>query len=97
MHYISNMFSAAGSRVTQQDRFKPDANDATKERFQYFARGNTLLRNIGGSRFEDVSVAAGVTMGRWAWSSNFVDINNDSWLDLIVTNGFLTTPDSGDL
>jgi|ETNmetMinimDraft_26_1059896.scaffolds.fasta_scaffold13578_1 hypothetical protein len=95
--YVGNMFSAAGNRVTRQDRFKPDANDATKERFQYFARGNTLLRNIGGSRFEDVSVAAGVTMGRWAWSSNFVDINNDSWQDLIVTNGFLTTPDSRDL
>ena len=36
-------------------------------------------------------------MGRWAWGSNFADINNDGWEDLYVTNGFFTTADAGDL
>lgn len=37
-------------------------------------------------------------MGRWAWSSNFADINNDGWDDLIVANGLVTSPDdTGDL
>ena len=35
--------------------------------------------------------------GRWAWSSNFIDINNDGREDLVVANGFITTDDTGDL
>jgi hypothetical protein len=95
--YIGNMFSAAGNRITRLDQFKPQAAPTVRGRLQRFARGNTLLRNQGGRAFEDVSVAANVTMGRWAWSSNFVDINNDGWDDLVVANGFITGRDSGDL
>ena len=55
------------------------------------------MRNRGGHSFDDVSVEANVNVGRWAWSSNFVDLNNDGWDDLVVANGFLTTEDRGDL
>ena len=95
--YIGNMFSAAGRRVTWQHRFKPDASPEVKRRLQRFARGNTLLKNHESGNFTDVSVPAGVTMGRWAWSSNFVDLNNDGWEDLVVANGYVTTDDTGDL
>jgi len=95
--YVSNMFSAAGGRVTHQDRFLKTSPEE-KKRLQRFARGNTLLHNDGtGNAFDDVSVQAGVAVGRWAWSSNFVDINNDGWEDLVVANGFLTTDDKSDL
>ena len=66
-------------------------------RFQHFARGNTLLGNKGKEGFGDLSVSAGVTMGRWAWGSNFADLNNDGWEDLIVANGYVTTDDERDL
>jgi len=37
-------------------------------------------------------------MGRWAWSDQFVDLNNDGWEDLVVANGYLTgVNNSGDL
>jgi hypothetical protein len=36
-------------------------------------------------------------MGRWAWGSRFVDLNNDGWEDLVVANGFISTEDTGDL
>ena len=88
--YVSNMFSAAGNRVTFQPRFKSQYDEETRAKFQHLARGNSLFRNLGDNRFEDVSIKAGVTMGRWSWASQFVDINNDSWEDLLVTNGFIT-------
>ena len=42
-------------------------------------------------------VAAGVTMGRWAWGSKFVDLNNDGLQDLVVPNGLVTSDETRDL
>ena len=95
--YVSNMFSAAGNRITFQDKFKPNAADGVKQRMQRLARGNTLLKNTGNGTFRDISARAGVEMGRWAWASLFVDLNNDGWEDLIVANGYITADDTGDL
>jgi hypothetical protein len=49
-----------------------------------------LFANAGNGTFRDVSVPAGVTMGRWAWGSTFSDLNNDGLKDIVVANGFLT-------
>ena len=95
--YVGNMFSAAGNRIVPQDGFKPGTAASVKSDFRRFARGNTLFRNAGDGTFRDVSEAAGVTMGRWAWSSPFVDLDNDGREDLVVANGYLTNEDSGDL
>ena len=95
--YVSNMFSAAGGRVTFQRKFKTEANEETKTQIQRLARGNTLFENMGNGHFRDVTMQAGVNMGRWAWSSNFVDLNNDGWEDLVVANGHVTGEDSRDL
>ncbi|MFQ5731723.1 MAG: FG-GAP repeat domain-containing protein [Planctomycetaceae bacterium] len=94
--HVSNMFSSAGGRVTHSDRFR-NVGAAWRNKLQRSARGNTLLRNTGTGRFTDVTDRAGIAMGRWAWSSNFVDVNNDGWDDILVANGFLTTDDTGDL
>ena len=95
--YVSNMFSAAGNRITNQKQFKNSTQQSVRERFRRFARGNTLLRNTG-QIFQDTSLSAGVNMGRWAWGSNFIDFNNDTFPDLIVANGYLTSKsESGDL
>ena len=61
------------------------------------ARGNTLFTAADEGRFEDVSIASGTSMGRWAWGSRFADLNNDGWEDLVVANGFLTNTNSDDL
>ena len=95
--YVGNMFSSAGNRITYQRNFNKRAAGKTRTEFQRHARGNSLFKNLGNGSFEDVSVAAGVTMGRWAWSSNFVDLNNDGWEDVVVANGFLTNEDPRDL
>ena len=95
--YVSNMFSAAGNRVTFTERFKPDSTQETRAKYQYLARGNSLFRNRGSNHYDDVSETMRVTMGRWSWASLFVDLNNDSWEDLLVTNGFITGRDTEDL
>jgi hypothetical protein len=95
--YVGNMFSSAGNRISYQRRFKSGAADETVAGFRRHARGNSLFENLGDGTFRDVSVACGATMGRWAWASPFVDLNNDGWQDLIVANGYVTNDDSGDL
>ena len=95
--YVSNMFSAAGNRITFQDKFKAQAAPEIKQRIQRLARGNTLLKNAGDGKFLDISSTSGAEMGRWSWASLFSDLNNDGWEDLIVANGYITADDSGDL
>ncbi len=91
--YVSNMFSSAGNRIAYQRHWRAGAANAE---FQRHARGNSLFLNAG-NVFNDASVSAGVTMGRWAWGAHFADLNNDGWEDLYVANGFITTEDTGDL
>ena len=95
--YTSNMFSSAGNRITFQQQFQANAPENVRAGFQQIARGNSLFQAVPGAPFKDVSVQAGVTLGRWAWGSKFVDFNNDGLDDILVTNGFITTADSGDL
>jgi len=95
--YVSNMFSSAGNRVAYQRQFKDGADADAVKNIQRHARGNTLFENVGDGTFRDVSVESGVTMGRWSWGSTFADLNNDGWEDVVVANGFFSTPDTGDL
>ena len=96
--YVSNMFSGAGNRITFQERFQPDADTAVRQQFQRHARGNSLFLNGGGAKkFRDATAGAGVGVGRWAWSSTFADLNNDTLSDVLVVNGYVTEQDAGDL
>lgn len=95
--YISNMWSSAGKRIAFQEQFKSDAPEEVKNRIQRSARGNTLLQGQGDGTFKHVSAEAAVEVGRWAWSSKFVDLNNDGWDDILVANGMVTGSDTGDL
>ncbi len=96
--YVSNMFSSAGNRISYQRQFQETADATTRGDYQRFARGNSLFRNAGDGTFRDVTLESHTTMGRWAWGSNFLDLNNDGWEDLVVANGMVTHEgDTGDL
>ena len=95
--YVSNMYSSAGGRIAYQSRFQQQATKSDRDALQRHARGNSLFRNRGDGTFEDVSVTANVTMGRWAWGSIFIDMNNDGHRDLYVPNGFITNESTQDL
>lgn len=57
----------------------------------YLFQGNNLrvnfLRESG--RFDEVARGVVADAG-WAWGAQFGDLNNDGWLDLFVTNGFIS-------
>ena len=95
--HISNMYSGAGNRIARQDWFHAGEDAKVRETFLSLARGNTLLKNLGGSTFSDISESSGIAMGRWSWASLAVDLNNDSLEDLLVANGFVTGKDPDDL
>ncbi|MBI3681255.1 MAG: VCBS repeat-containing protein [Acidobacteria bacterium] len=96
--YTGNMWSSAGQRVTHNPAFEAVARDpAIRAAFQRQARGNSLFRNNRDGTFTDVTLDAGVEMGRWAWSSDFFDFDNDGLLDIFVQNGYITGPDTHDL
>ena len=65
----------------------------THQAFRRHARGNTLFQSNGDGTFKDVTLMSGVNMGRWSWSCQFADVNNDSHLDLLVANGMVKSPD----
>jgi hypothetical protein len=52
--------------------------------------GNRLFLNEFdiGNEFTDASVARGVNNGSWGWGTCFLDIDNDTDLDLFHTNGW---------
>jgi hypothetical protein len=95
--YVGNMFSAAGKRVTYQRKFDESRSIDDVAAMQRMARGNSLFQQGSEGAFQDVSEVTGVTMGRWAWSSGFVDLNNDGREDLVVANGYLSNPGTDDL
>lgn len=96
--YNGNMWSSAGLRLTHNPAFRDVARDPTvRAAFQRQARGNSLFTNQGGQGFLDSTYSAGVEFGRWAWSSDFVDFDNDGREDLYVQNGYVAGPDTHDL
>jgi hypothetical protein len=49
--------------------------------------GNLLMRYDGDRRFSDQTAPADVAIGHWGWGAAFLDVDNDSDLDLAMTNG----------
>jgi len=95
--YVANMWSNAGNRITLQKNFLPGADKATRAQARRHARGNSVYFNAGDGTFFDKTQSSGANMARWAWSSNFIDLDNDGRQDLVVANGMISAGDSGDL
>ena len=95
---VSNMFSAAGNRITAQPKFEADLTDGLDvKRVAYLARGNTLLVNQGGTLFKERSAQAGVINTQWTWGTLFADFDNSGDLDMMAMNGYITGPVVDDL
>jgi len=95
--YAANMWSAAGQRVSSQTRFQEQAAPEIRALYRRHAGGNSLYRNQGDGKFQNVSREAAVEMGRWSWCSDFWDFDHDGYPDLYVANGYISAPQQSDL
>jgi tetratricopeptide (TPR) repeat protein/peroxiredoxin len=95
--YVSNMWSAAGLRVSRQTIFHEKDSEDVRALYRQHARGNSLYRNLGNGKFQNVSSQAGVEMGGWAWASDSWDLDHDGYSDLYCANGYISGPDRRDL
>jgi tetratricopeptide (TPR) repeat protein len=89
--YVSNMWSDAGQRIVSQKNLQPG------DVWRRHAKGNSLYRNRGDGTFEETGAMEGVEMGRWAWSSDGIDFDNDGTPEIFVTTGMLTNASEADL
>jgi Flp pilus assembly protein TadD/peroxiredoxin len=95
--YAANMWSAAGQRVSEQKIFHENVSEDIRALYSRHARGNSLYRNQGDGKFQNISSLAGVAMGRWSWCSDFWDFDHDGYPDLYVANGYISGPERNDL
>jgi tetratricopeptide (TPR) repeat protein len=88
--YAAGMWVAAGMRVFGQPHFHDKDPDKIRALYQRHMLGNSLYRNQGNGRFQNVAGPAGVAMGRWSWSTDAWDFDHDGYSDLYVANGYIT-------
>lgn len=95
--YVANMWTAPGQRVGADSKFAPVTRDGLREEYRRHAKGNSLYRNRGDGGFAETGAREGVEMGRWAWSADGVDFDNDGVPEIYVTCGMLTGDKGPDL
>lgn len=89
---VANMYSKAANQFLA---VFPHLNREVRKRFLISVQGNALYRNLGDGTFENVATKLGTNLGGWAWGSNFLDYDNDGWLDIHVANGYVESPGEG--
>jgi hypothetical protein len=88
--------------MTPEDNFRSKSNMASMDielfwsvvyygfHFQYMQNSlqlNNGIRSDGLPFFSNLSRLGGVALTDWSWSPLFLDMDNDGWKDIFVTNG----------
>ena len=87
-HYRSKTNMASMSTEAFNNLFEAGAHR------QYMT--NTLQINTGLGSFSDIANMAGTAFTDWSWASLIVDLDNDGWKDIIITNGIKKDMDNND-
>lgn len=91
--YVANMWTAAGQNVVRSPNFPFPSNAA----WRGHTKGNSFFRNRGDGTFSSEAAVLGIEMGRWGWSADAADFDNDGRPELLLTCGMLTGPKKPDL
>lgn len=95
--YVSNMWTAPGQRLVGDGNFSPVAKDGLAEAYHRHTKGNSLYRNRGDGTFEETESQEHVEMGRWAWSADGFDFDNDGTPEIYVACGMVTNESEADV
>jgi tetratricopeptide (TPR) repeat protein len=95
--YAAGMWVAAGMRVFEDTHFHSGELEKIRSLYHRHMTGNSLYRNQGDGKFQNVAVHAGVEMGRWSWSTDAWDFDHDGYPDLYVANGYISGIDRRDV
>ncbi len=55
-----------------------------------FVKGSQLWQNRGNLKFEPMGQKYQIAAVGWAYGPALVDLNNDGWLDLFATAGYVS-------
>jgi hypothetical protein len=83
------MYSKAGERVMAN--IPPgEYDEEVTRKLQRLVDGSQLYLGGGDQKFTPAGSAMGVNAVGWAWGPCLADLNNDGWLDLYATAGFIS-------
>jgi hypothetical protein len=87
--YSANMYSKAGNRVIGN---LPEGlySSEVMAKLKRLVQGSRMYRNTGDFKFSEVGRAFQVHDVGWAWGTALADLNNDGWLDIYATAGFMS-------
>ena len=81
MFLINNHFTNRGDVLSKRNFQKnKDRNNV-----------NILFKNLDGTHFVDVTEESGILNDAFSLSANIFDANDDGWLDIFVSNDFVTS------
>jgi hypothetical protein len=87
--YSANMYSKAGTRVI--GNMRPDAYDAdVMSSIRHFVTGSQLWKNNGKLKFERKGQDWQIHSVGWAYGAALADLDNDGFLDIYATAGFIS-------
>jgi hypothetical protein len=87
--FCGNMYSKAGNRVI--NNILPGTYpEEIMAKIRAFVAGNQLWHNRGNLKFEPMAKKYQVAGAGWAYGPQFVDLDNDGWLDIFANAGFVS-------
>ena len=87
--YVSSMYSSAGTRVISN--LKENSFDKkVMSELKSMVRGSQLYSNLGELKFEKMADKYNLASVGWGYGPIMSDLNNDSWLDIYTTSGFVS-------
>jgi hypothetical protein len=87
--YIGNMYSKAGNRI-MANVWPGSYPKPIMARLRSLTTGSQMHHNKGGLKFEGVGRELQLADIGWAYGPAMADLNNDGWLDIYATCGFIS-------
>ena len=87
--YVGNMYSKAGNRI-MGNLWPGSYTESILAKLKSFTTGSQMHHNKGSLAFERIGREVQVADVGWAYGPVMADLNNDGWLDIYATCGFIS-------